>query len=550
MKDNRNKWLFIKHPTKPALDNTQVRYWKETMFRLLKVGLEFEFNLPNQRGSCKGDDVACPCGQMDNGCWKECENNEVCSKKKNIETCSNKKSKCKSTTCEDCNNFLFYCLSTSCTEFVSLCFNKCPDFMKNCDTCDKRYNPDKDPSHIRNELHKIFNPTNDYTKVNKSGVVKIVEDGSLEGGGGMEIITVGRRIDYWEFYNMSKAIIDEAVRVGAYLNERTGSHMHLLTTYYADNNIGKFVTELEKTMPEIILANFHQLCRRYQNPITWMTMALDNPNNMTRWEKFRVSILGISPVQRDMVTLRDKVAHDAGGRKYGWVNYNEMRFDAAGDITAFHVELRGADSTMCPSYYAALACLYVAFAIKAVEISKYGLLKIGDEKSGWIKKAQQAKNTIMNNMGGYDGPRISDTSEAIHFREYFIEEGMDMLTQMKGILMRIGPAYDVLSKLILKPPALYRCEGISWADIEKDIEVVISQSGKLDNKLQEIIDLHLLEECENIDEWVKCATEIIQEENQNDIDELSENDVKDFTELKMRDGLIIWSDSIGSVISV
>ena len=59
-----------------------------------------------------------------------------------------------------------------------------------------------------------------------------VQDGSLLGKKGAEVITVGRRVDYWEFYKMAKTIIDTAVTKGAYVNERCSTHMHVLAGYY------------------------------------------------------------------------------------------------------------------------------------------------------------------------------------------------------------------------------------------------------------------------------------------------------------------------------
>lgn len=520
------------------------------MLRLMKVGLEFEFNLPDQRGTCKGEEISCPCIHMGDGCWRDCEHLELCANTPTRETCENDCDECASDDCSTCANYKFGCIGVLCTEFTSVCINVCERFEKSCNNCNKKYNPEKDPAAIRRSLTDLFNPTNDYTKVNKSGVVSITKDGSLKGDGGMEIITVGRRINYWEFFNMASAILKESGDRGAYLNERCGSHMHLLTTYYENNNDGNFITELEKKMPEIILANFHQLCRRYQNAISWMTMALDDPNHMTRWEKFRVSILDISAIQRDMLSLRDKVADKSGGRKYGWVNYNQMRFDRAGDITAFHVEMRGADSTMCPSYYAAIACLYVALTIKAVDISRYGVLKITDGKDGWLKKAKEAKKAVLNNTGGYDGPRASNTNHVMNFRDYYIEEGMDMLSQLKGTLMKLGPAYEVLTKLIQRPPAVRRCNGDTWEDIEREIAAPVTQSNIMENKLQEIIDLCLIEECANMEEWVQGATNILIEEWGEEIGPVTQEEVKEFTELKMRDGLAIWSQPLGGVIAV
>lgn len=554
MKDNRNKWSFINIFTKPALTASEVRYWKATMFKLLKVGIEFEFNLPTQSGTCRGNNVTCGCTYINNGCWEVCENIEKCEHTPCIDTCKNVTNKCKEEDCATCNNYVFKCLGTNCTGFVSVCINKCTNFKIDCDGCPKKYNPIKDPSVIRNNLVKILKPTNDYTKHNSSGVVSVTKDGSLEGDGGVEIITVGRRVDYWEFYEMTDKILKEVTKKGGSLNERCGSHMHILTTYYDSKNSAEKTysasNELEKNVPEIIVANFHQLCRRYQNAITWMTMALNDPNHMTRWEKFRVSILDISPVQQDIRSLAKAVSYKTG-HKYGWVNYNQMQFDKnTGEASTFHIEMRVADSTMCPSYYAALACLYVAFVIKAVEISRYGLLKVADENGEWLSKADEAKKAILNNTGDYKGSRLGNTTNAMHFKEQYIKEGMDMLSQLKGILMRIGPAYSVLEKLIQKPPALRRCEGDSWKQIEKDIAVVTEASVKLENKLQEVIDLGLLQECNSIKEWVKEVTKLIREEWSDEVGDITETDIENFTNTKIRDGLVIWSESAGGMLNI
>ena len=55
------------------------------------------------------------------------------------------------------------------------------------------------------------------------------------------------------------------------------------------------------------------------------------------------------------------------------------------NINRFHVEFRAADCLLSPSATAAIACMYYALIIKAVEISRYGLTEVGDGE--WLDRA-------------------------------------------------------------------------------------------------------------------------------------------------------------------
>lgn len=550
MRDNRDKWYFYSHPSKPPLSAEESRYWKSSLAKLLKVGIEFEFNLPEQKGLCKGDNVHCPCIHIDSGCWRECVNKPDCEKTPCFNTCANKELGCTPEKCIECKDYKLSCISINCISFISVCFS-CNKYDKNCHTCNKKYNKNKDPEYIRQSLRDGLKPSGNYGSVGPTGVVNVTVDGSLSGDKGTEIITVGRRPDYYEFYNMSKKILDTCSAKGAYINERCSSHMHLLTSYY-DNEEGKGINELEKPMPEIIVANFHQLCRRYQNAITWMTMALDKPNNMTRWEKFRISILEISPITKCMhdvaALISSKSQKMANKEKYGWVNYNNMDF-IGNNINKFHVEMRVADSTMCPSYYAAIACLFYSLMIKAAEISRYGVLKIGDEE--WLKQATRLKEAILNGTGGYDGSRVADTTHVLDYSESYISQSIEMLNQLKGILIKIGPAYDVLMKLARQPVALRRIDGDKWGAIEDSLSVNMKDSDQIEFRLNEIIDLQHIEDCRNIDEWIEEVSKIANDtEILNSKLIITKEIIKIFIESKMRNGQLVWSDATGAVLSI
>ncbi|HUV84797.1 MAG TPA: hypothetical protein VMV86_03760, partial [Methanosarcinales archaeon] len=522
MRDNRDRWTCIHHEeAKPKISTREMIYWREALKKILKVGLEFEFNLPDQKGTCKGDSNACPCVKMSSDeCWTECVNTGKCFYLRSPKMCKSKNSKCKPEMCLECKDYKAndkaVCPGVFCHGFITTCF-VCESFDINCKTCENKYDPNRNPEEIRARMHKEMNPSNSYGEIRNFGIHSITTDGSLLGQKGAEVITVGRRVDYWEFFKMADMIITSAVEKGAYINERCSIHMHLLASYFskifpnsdASSGVPSQINELEKPMPEIILANFHQLCRRYQNAITWMTTGLDETHQLTRWEKFRVSVLDISAILNSMPVVKDMVSSNAGGNKYGWVNYNYSAFDEKNNVKRLHLEMRVADMLLSPSAVAALACMFHAIMIKAVEISRYGVVEVGDNT--WMEQAKTIKNTLMNGTGGYDGTRFSDTKHLAKYYDVLTNEALDLVNQLKHILIKMGPAYDVLEKLAERPCALRRINGDSWQTIEKNLAVVVNEDDKLSIAIDECIDLRYVSECHTMDEWIAQTAKILEE---------------------------------------
>ena len=538
---NRDKWTFYVHPSKKTIDAGEARYWKSMLHKILKVGLEFEFNLPDKNGTCKGDNNACPCRHMvDKDCWKDCVRVEECKAEQGKD---------------------FNCFGLFCTGFLSAC-TVCDKFEVDCKSCEYRYDPNRNPDSIRDRMQKNLMPSQSYGNITKHGVHSIVQDGSLLGKKGAEVVTVGRRPDYWEFFQMSKSIIDLAVKNNAYVNERCSIHAHLLASYYgkvpsggnmSSNDSGpgipSQISEMEKDMPEIIMANFHQLCRRYQNAMTWMTIGLDDPKRMTRWEKYRVSVLHISAIMNSMQRVVQEVSSHAGGNKYGWVNYNYCKFNSNGSLKRVHVEIRVMDGLLSPSAVAALSCLYYALMIKAVEISRYGIVEVGDKD--WLEGAENVKQALLNNMKGYqDGDRFGDTTNLPQHYETLIGESFDLISQVKHILMKLGPAYEVLEKLAERPCALRRCDGETWEKIEEDLVVPMTSEDHFTNKLAEIIDLRLVDQCKDEVEWIREASGLMKEDRELNIDpddDTVEDRITEYTVKKKSDGEMVFLDRVGAM---
>lgn len=548
---------------RPKLSAQQVVYWKQNLDRVTKIGAEFEFNLPDQEtGTCKGVSFTCPCmhyGNDDHDCWTKCINIEACTSAPEMSRCKNKKDSCIETLCKECPSYEFECVGIACSNRVAPCID-CADFQMNCSACAHRFDPSKNPDAIRQACINQFKPSGSYGIVSDSGVHNITTDGSLLGKKGMEIITTGRRVDYWEFYKMTKSIIDTAIASGGYSNERCSVHMHALAGYYGKiaNMPGpsSTINELEKSVPEIILANLHQLFRRYQNAITWMTSGLDDPKHLTRWEKFRVSILPISAITQTMPKVVEEVARNSGGNKYGWANYKFCGFDSDGDVNRLHVEVRVMDGILSPSAISAIACLYYSLFIKAVELSRYGIMEIGDSKRRDM--AFKIKDALMNNTAdwqeGTKNGRFSDTSKLSKYIDTLVAESFELITLVKHILGTVGPAYDVLEKLAEAPCSIRRCEGKSWETIEKELFVELTDEDQFEYHIKRIIDTREVLNKVSINSWIQAVANKlhgIKELNpeNHSVDEMVDK-VSILIEAKMSDGDMLWGKRIGSMMNV
>jgi len=569
-------WKFVNHQIRKPLTAQEVNYWKLSLSRILKIGIEYEFNLPEKAtGTCKGKSFTCPCkhyGSEELDCWTKCINESSCSKSPAMWKCANYSAECGDPeTCKTCDKFQFNCLGVTCSNRVSACVT-CEDFELDCHGCSYRFDPKKNPEAIREACKNKFNPSGSYGIISNTGVHQIVTDGSLLGKKGMEVITTGRRVEYWEFFKMSKNIIDESVGRGAYTNERCSVHMHALASYYGKvpgmggpgggapmgPSSNSRISELERDVPEIIVANLHQLLRKYQNAITWMTTGLDDPKKLTRWEKFRMSILDISAVHQHMKEVRDHVIHAAGGNKYGWVNYQMCSFSRSGAIKRLHAEVRVMDGILSPSACAAMACLYYALFIKAVEISRYGVLEIGDEN--WFSQAKKVKDALMNNPHGNSWEagnkygRFSDTSNLGKYTDILVAESFNLISHLKHILAPVGPAYDVLEKLAEAPCSIRRCEGKTWEEIEKDLAVELSEEGVFEYEVKYIIDTRAVVGAKDIRIWMNRVAEILKTKEEVGLENESVEEIADRVlihfEEKQTNGEMLWADKIGSVISI
>lgn len=541
------------------------KYWRRLLPKVLKVGAELEFNLCCNSGNCKGYGNYCICPDLagvseDGECNAECiflENNICKLNIRNMTSCANATADCSTNMCSNCDKFEFICRKCLCLNYTAKCI-KCSKLLELCESCSKRYDTDKNPRSIRKTTELQLEATQNFGFVGKNGVLQVVGDGSLENSG-LEIPTVGRRLNYNVFKEMFGNILTVAKKNGGYVNDRCSFHVHILNEYYTkinnchgssrnpDRDAHLNFTSFEKKMPDIILTNIIQLWRKYETAIYWMSCGLPNIDHVTRWEKFRVSLLKTSPVFMSIEDIMDSIGNLVGKRRYGSLNLDNTKLNG----TRLHLEFRVCDMIMSESYMTAMCCLFYAIIMKAVDISCYGLLNVED--ANWIAKEQSIKKDFINGARReYGSDRRSITINLYKHTAFLISKSLELIDLLSPILSGFDPAEKILRSIASKPVALRLIDQMATSNlsqhavtneynIEKDItNILVNSENPLsvgEENFLKTIALGKVHDCDSIQAWV---SEISQDSG------ILETKIEEYIN-KLSDD-IYWNKTIGSYI--
>lgn len=542
---NQSKdWTFVNKPSRPALSSKEVRYWKQTLKKLLKVGIEVELNLPEKNGSCDKQNYSCQCTAIFKA-TKPIKGTSQC-----YEQC---------TRWDDGNCSIAKehgCVGINCVAFRQPC-SSCSRYDRGCESCPELYSPAKDPRNIRLRVTGDLKPTNFVGSLGEHGVYKVCKDGSLKGDGGIEVATSGRRVEFDSVYSMISKIMNTCATKGAFVDERCSIHVHLLASYLtpgfsSDDSGSKFikaeVTELERAMPEIIVANFHQLIRRYHCALIWLSAAGESHKNLTRWEKFRKSVLPYSAVRQRMSSLVTNIGSASKSkRKYAMMNYEQMQFNGRGDVTRLHVEGRYMDGNLSAATVTAHAVLLYAIMLKAVEVSKYGLLYSGS--TSYMELQNEIYNNLCNRDGPWDGSRFSDTSNLSPYIQNLKKQSKQLIRILRGPMSDLSPAADILSKLADKPLAYSLMEGHSWKEIESWLMPEVSEMDSTEYEILQLVDLGVISSCVDEKEWVGAVAEQIATSAVEGESPVTRDSLQKYVANLAAHRKIHWSKEAGSYIS-
>ncbi len=551
---------FQQKSSRPPLTHEQCAYWLEYLPKVLKIGTEFEINLPEPTAALKVVDTA-QCHHATKPCVKDCANVETCLVDRHPTFCNTRESgdflgtkfACPAkndddvSACKACSSWLLNCRKQECAAYTPFC-TVCPSFSRPGQTIE---NADirQDAESVRREMKELLMPSGFVGKVGKSGALDVIKDGSLVGGG-IEVPTVGRRVHWQSFYQMSKGILDPIVNRGGFVNERCGQHFHVLTGYFKKNG-PQNINELEEPLPEIVLANLHQLHRRYELAMFWMMSGGNQIEHLTRWARFRQSIYQYSALRHKMGRIQKELAANIvcmGGTnqngKYASVAYHFCQFNEVGDVDTLHFENRIADGCLSPAVITSWAMLCYALVLKAVRLSQYGVMEVGDAEYGRQVK-EVSPHLIDGATRSWDGSRFADTSGIGPSIPFLKESSRELVQLLKPELHSLGPAFHILMDLADKPCSLRLAEGDSWDKIEDDLYGPYDKNSSpyevaSEEEVRELIDLAGIVECDHVEGWIEEVSANLGQEPQ-----IVEEAVRSL----LTSGKYRWSEAIGSLIT-
>lgn len=341
----------------------------------------------------------------------------------------------------------------------------------------------------------------------RSYVELVTSDGSLSNGG--EILTPGRRIyGFLEQFSMFQNIYSHLRDNEPIIDPRMGWHNHIVLQDYDG------VRAREMPIPRIIFDNLMLLCKKYYPALAFMSSTMPNGDANTRYNNFcRHDRLLNLDIQDDIDEIKSEF-HE----RYNCVNINNIN-NNGDEITTFHIEFRFPDGTLFPIQMASLNILFKALVLKAINISKIGLLDVStmnrdlyNFKNNGAIRARDIDNCITTpdpntRLSG----KLNDScmAEIISLSEELVTLLTPEINSIDGI------ALPFLKKFA-KTPISYMFEIYGTNDLreindilEEELDTLIEKEDNSVLPLIEVIESGVVKDVESLEDWINKVNALI-----------------------------------------
>lgn len=330
-----------------------------------------------------------------------------------------------------------------------------------------------------------LSPSGSFENLGQNGVLDVRAEHC-----GIEIRVIGRHPHFRALQRQYRGLMNTLLEQGARVRPTCGLHFHLLTPTLAE------------PVPEIILANLWNLVRRYAPELRFLTSGGDSRgalcrrrNHTSHLEMVRHSpaTMHMSEIQAELKASRVVPEHQ------NFLNLEHIRFTENGAVLPFHLEFRFPDADLAPTSVTAKTFLFLAMALKAVDLSQYGVIHVG-KIAPWRRKIQ-ILDMLSNNDGNLATSNTSAITDAIV--EELCQGCYELLDLLAPTFERFGettfgdsPVMEVLQALAGQPISLLRCAGYNW----DKIEVLLTSRVSLDEVGVDETDRRLMQRIE-LGEW-------------------------------------------------
>lgn len=350
-------------------------------------------------------------------------------------------------------------------------------------------------------VQHALEPSNSLDWLGKTGVLDVHAEHC-----GIELRVIGRQPDFKALQRQYQPIMATLLALGGRPRATCGLHFHLLTPGLAE------------PVPEIILANFWNLVRRYAPELKFLTSGGDRPDGLCRRRNpnSHLEMVHHSPVMMSMADIQCILrTSQLVPEHQNFLNLEHIGFVETGDVLPFHVEVRFPDADLSPTSVTAKTFLFFALLLKAVDLSQYGVIHVG-KIDPWRRKVE-----LLNLLSNNDGTlAASDTSgitpEVIDELRLGLEELLDLLTPSFSHFL-YNPALEVLRAIAYKPISLLRCEGLTWEAIEAHFQQKMMTStgqnlpkfDETDRDLMQHIELCVWNHFSSEDQWYRHVADAL-----------------------------------------
>ncbi len=308
---------------------------------------------------------------------------------------------------------------------------------------------------------------------------------------GIELRVIGRQPNFRALQKQYTVIMNVLEQKGARTRPTCGLHFHLLTPGLAE------------PIPEIVLANLWNLTRRYAPELRFLysggasRQALCRRRNHTS----HLEMIRLSPATMTMEEIQRwlKQSHIVPEHQ-NFLNLEHIGFLENGVVLPFHLEFRFPDADLSAISVTAKTFFFMALALKAVDLSQYGVIHVG-KIVPWRRKTQLL-DWLSNNDGDLATSNTSMiTDDVVEELRQGSHEMLDLLAPAfewfhDGVYQSANPALEILRALAERPVSLLRCAGYGWSEID----ALLSNRAELDDHGLDQVDHQLMRYIE-FGEW-------------------------------------------------
>ena len=373
-------------------------------------------------------------------------------------------------------------------------------------------------------IEEALQPSGDMNQLGELGVYDVIREHC-----GIEILVIGRHPHWDALLNQYNRIILPLLTEKIRMRPTCGLHFHILGTGLAEE------------LPEIILANLWNMARLFAPGLKFITSAGNNRQALCRRRQHNAhqEFMHLSPEKQSMAEIQAVLKKSMDVPEHqNFFNIEHVRFSESGNISNFHLEFRFPDGDLCPVSITAKTFLFMTMILKAVEVSKFGLLKVD---SGPL---MEINNQLMDMISNNNGKLATSDTNAIDDAalEKYRNNAQGLLFFLKSIFLLLdNPSELILQQLALEPISLRRNQGKSWEKIEDELLSHIHPqlaSDSFDYELIKIIELGLLTGIGNKKCWLEAAAQFLL---------LPANEISE--RLKgYKNRFPVWQEELGSIV--